>query len=68
MSLEKNTKMRKAQYFGHLITNDKMQKIVVERKNRRKDAKGMPKNVEAISFVLKDLINVLFLSFSSILT
>ena len=37
LSLERNIKMRKTQYFGHLVSKGMMQKTLLEEKYVRKD-------------------------------
>ena len=43
LSLEKNIKMRKTQYFGHLIRKDKMQKSLLEGRVCAKRPRGRPR-------------------------
>ena len=43
LSLEKNIKMRKAQFFGHLVRKDKMQKSLLEGKTCAKRPRGRPR-------------------------
>ena len=42
LSLEKNIKMRKTQYFRHLVRKDKMQKLLLEGKVCAKRPRGRP--------------------------
>ena len=43
LSLEKNIKMRKTQFFGHLVRKDKMQKSLLEGKACAKRPRGRPR-------------------------